>query len=322
MPTAPSDPSGQAPDPEVPVVEVGPAADAAADASADASTHASADVSMDPSTGQAHATASAGPVPQDADEAPRTRARRVRAATLDAVCAKAVDLARDAAAEVAEPGTVGDHLGARAVGDRLVEHAFACTAKGYRGWRWVVVVARAPRARVATVCEASLVAGEESVLAPQWLPWSQRLRPGDVGPGDVLPRVDPDPRLEHGFEATGDEDVDRVALWELGLGRHRVLSREGREDAAGRWYAGDTGPQSETGRSATAPCSSCGFLTPLDGALRRAFGVCSNEWSPADGRVVALDFGCGAHSETDVDAGPEPLAEPVLDELGYDTVVR
>ena len=50
----------------------------------------------------------------------------------------------------------------------------------------------------------------------------------------VLPIVEDDPRLEPGFEATGDEDVDQVALWELGLGRPRVLSRDGREDAAGQ----------------------------------------------------------------------------------------
>jgi hypothetical protein len=36
----------------------------------------------------------------------------------------------------------------------------------------------------------------------------------------------------------------------------------------------------------------------LSGSLRSEFGVCTNEWSPADGRVVHLDFGCGAHSET------------------------
>jgi hypothetical protein len=186
----------------------------------------------------------------------------------------------------------------------------------------VVVLARASRARVATVCEAALVAGEDAVLAPEWLPWADRLRPGDVGPADVLPRVETDVRLVHGFEATGDEDVDQIALFELGLGRHRVLSREGRDEAVMRWRDGDFGPDSETARAASAPCSSCGFFLPVDGALRQVFGICANEWSPADGRVVAHDFGCGAHSETDVDADPEPLPEPVLDEVGYDTFVR
>src|SRR5687768_18109890 len=49
----------------------------------------------------------------------------------------------------------------------------------------------------------------------------------------------------------------------------------------------------------SASCSSCAYLVHLSGALRQVFGVCANEWSPSDGRVVSLDHGCGAHSETD-----------------------
>ncbi len=239
----------------------------------------------------------------------------------DAVGVAAVDLAREAAVEVAPPGSVGEHLSATALAERLVAHTFACTAKGYRGWHWTVTVARAPRARVATVCEVDLVAGDGALLAPEWLPWSERLRPGDVGPGDVLPRVEDDERLEPGFEATGEEDVDQVAIWELGLGRHRVLSRIGREDAATRWDDGEFGPTSPAAVAAEDHCRSCGFLLPMPGVMRQVFGVCTNEWSPADGRVVSLGFGCGAHSETDVDTTPEPLPSPVLDEQVLDTVL-
>ncbi len=239
---------------------------------------------------------------------------------VDAVTAAAVDLARAAVLDVAEPGAVGDHLSATAEGERLVSHRFASTAKGYRGWVWTVTLARAPRAKLPTVCEVDLTAADDAVLAPEWLPWSERLRPGDLGAGDVLPRVDDDPRLEQGFEATGDEDVDQMALWELGLGRPRVLSREGREEASDRWDSGDFGPASPTAVAAAAECRSCGFLVPMPGALRHTFGVCANEWSPADGRVVAMAFGCGAHSETGVDLTPEALPAPILDELGYEPV--
>ncbi len=246
-----------------------------------------------------------------------TTAARVRP---DAVGLAAVDTAREAAVEVAPPGAVGEHLGAEPVADRLVAHSFACTGKGYRGWRWLVTVARAPRARVATVCEVDLLAGAEALLPPEWLPWSDRLQPGDVGPGDVLPRIEQDERLEAGFEATGEQDVDRVALWELGLGRPRVLSRIGRDEAGTRWDEGDFGPTAAAAKEAEAPCGSCGFLLPMPGAMRQVFGVCTNEWSPADGRVVSFGFGCGAHSETDVDTSPEPLAAPALDEQALDTV--
>jgi hypothetical protein len=40
--------------------------------------------------------------------------------------------------------------------------------------------------------------------------------------------------------------------------------------------------------------------------------------SPADARVVTLDYGCGAHSENVVVTRPSSSTEVVLDELGYE----
>ena len=235
----------------------------------------------------------------------------------DAVLTGAVEVARAAANEIAEPGTVGDHLGVVLEGERVATHSFACTATAYPGWRWAVTLARPPRARKATVSEVHLLPGEGALLSPEWVPYAERLAPGDIGPGDRTPYVEADPFLEAGFEATGDEEVDRVALWELGLGRERVLSAEGRDAAATRWFSGDRGPESEAARQAPQPCRTCGFFLPMSGALRSVFGVCANEWSPADGAVVALDFGCGAHSEVDVERrAPEPVDPPVLDDDG------
>ena len=128
-----------------------------------------------------------------------------------------------------------------------------------------------------------------------------------------------DPLLVAGFEATGDEDVDQVALWELGLGRPRVLSAEGREVAAQRWYEGESGPTARVAVKAPAPCSTCGYFVPMAGALRAVFGVCANGWSPSDGRVVSLDHGCGAHSEVDLDVpAPERISPPVVDDFELD----
>ena len=235
---------------------------------------------------------------------PTTAPRRTRTARpkLDAIAAAAVELAHEALLDVTEPGQVGEHLRVEASGERLVTHVFECTMPGYRGWSWVVVLTRASRAKAATVAETALLPGEDAILAPDWEPWSERLKPSDIGTDDLLPYRDEDERLEQGYESTGDEDADRVALWELGLGRPRVLSTEGRTDAAERWHAGEFGPRqtSARGRRGTvaAGCNSCGFLAKLSGSLRHEFGVCTNEWSPADGRVVHLNFGCGAHSET------------------------
>ncbi|MEP6854831.1 MAG: DUF3027 domain-containing protein [Pedococcus sp.] len=239
----------------------------------------------------------------------------------DPVLEGAVDLAREAAESIAEGGAVGEHLGMELDDERLGTHYFACTARAYPGWRWAITVARVSRGKVATVCETNLVPGEGALLSPQWLPYADRIAPGDLGASDVLPYKEDDPLLEAGFEATGDEEVDELAAYELGLGRKRVLSAEGREAAAQRWYEGENGPRADVAEKASAPCSSCGYFLPMAGALRSFFGVCANAWSPSDGRVVSLDHGCGAHSEVDAEPAEHVrTAEPIVDELSYDFV--
>lgn len=244
------------------------------------------------------------------------------APTLDPVLRAAVDLAREAAEEIAgAPDLVGEHLGTAVEGERLVAHQFAANAPGYPGWQWTVTLARVPRGRIPTVNEVALLPGEGAILAPAWVPWAERLRPGDLGAGDVLPYLPDDDRLDQGYEATGDVDVDTLAVDELGLGRPRVLSRYGRDDAATRWYGGSHGPTTPVAVAAEKPCSTCGFLVLLAGSMRTVFGVCANEWSPDDGRVVSMDHGCGAHSETDA---PTPRSEwpaPPAD-IGLEIVAR
>ncbi|MDQ1294136.1 MAG: hypothetical protein QG608_2019 [Actinomycetota bacterium] len=247
------------------------------------------------------------------------RARETRSPEPDAICVRAVDQARRAAEDVAGSEAVGDHLCARCEGVRLITHFFACRSRGYRGWQWAVTVARASRARGATVCETSLLPGEGAILAPPWVPWAERLAPGDIGPNDVLPYSPEDPLLIPGYQQTTEDDEDRHRIWELGLGRPRVLGLEGRHDTATRWYSGEHGPTAPEALHASAACSTCGYFLPLAGTLRQVFGVCANRWSSSDGRVVSVDHGCGAHSETDVErTGLPPLSEPILDETGID----
>ncbi|GHG55705.1 hypothetical protein GCM10011331_22570 [Flavimobilis marinus] len=254
-----------------------------------------------------------------------TSARPSRAKGADPVLAGAVDLARSAAVEAAERAAdVGEHLGSVVESERLVAHHFAANLGGYRGWHWTVTVARVPRGRTATVCEVALLPGDGAILAPEWLPWSERLRPGDLGPTDVLPFKADDPRLEPGYAPSGDEETDRVAIDELALARARVLSQDGIADAAQRWYDGAAGPKAPSALASAADCQTCGFLVPLQGSLGQLFGVCTNPWSPDDGRVVAYDHGCGAHSETDVEAHPSDWPAPShhVDELLVDVVER
>ncbi|MFJ5777557.1 DUF3027 domain-containing protein [Streptomyces sp. NPDC093094] len=279
-------------------------------------------------------------------------AASTRSRTPDRLCAEAVDLARTAAEEAAAPGVVGEHSGLVSEGDRVVTHFFECKEMGYRGWRWAVTVARASRAKIVTLDEAVLLPGPDALLAPEWVPWSERLRPGDMGPGDLLPTDAEDLRLEPGFSGE-DEPVPNAAVSEdmaelveaedaeltqgvpanlptapsrgsiaavaeeLGMRRARVLSRYGLHVAADRWEE-SFGAKTPMAQAAPATCVSCGFLTPIGGSLGQAFGVCANEFAPADGRVVSLSYGCGGHSEAAVMPKPPRPAEPVVDETRVD----
>jgi len=221
---------------------------------------------------------------------------------LDQICADAVDLARSAVTED-EPGA---HLDVVPEGDRLVTHHFECRLSGYRGWRWAVTVTRVPRSRQVTICETVLQPGPDALVAPEWVPWHARLQPGDLGVGDVMVTSADDDRLVPGYVRSDDPAIEEVA-WDLGLGRVRVMSREGRAEVAQRWYDGDHGPDTPIAAAApsTARCGTCGFYLPLAGSLRQAFGACGNLYAPDDGRVVSADHGCGAHSEV----MGEPVAE-------------
>ncbi|WP_413451364.1 DUF3027 domain-containing protein [Georgenia phoenicis] len=256
--------------------------------------------------------------------APAVLVPRTAQPAKEAVLAGAVDLAREAVVADVGEAQVGEHAGYVVEDSRLLTHVFTSLLPGYRGWYWAVTLTRPPRSRRATVVEVNHLPGSEALLAPGWVPWSERLQPSDVGPTDELPYIGDDERLDAGYEATGiDADVLGPELaYEVGLGRERVLSAEGRRQAATRWYEGERGPSSRGARAAAAPCSTCAFFVPLTGSLRQVFGVCANEWSPDDGGVVSLDHGCGSHSETGERKRPSdwnPTA-PVVDELDLDVV--
>jgi hypothetical protein len=279
-------------------------------------------------------------------------AATTRSRTPDRLCAEAVDLARTAAEEAAAPGVVGEHAGLESEGDRVVTHFFECKELGYRGWRWAVTVARASRAKIVTLDEVVLLPGPDALLAPEWVPWSERLRPGDMGPGDLLPTDAEDLRLEPGYSGEDEpvpssavseemaelveaEDAEVTAgtpshlpmvptrgsiasvAEELGMRRARVLSRYGLHIAADRWDE-SYGAKTPMAQAAPATCVSCGFLQPIGGSLGQAFGVCANEFAPADGRVVSLSYGCGGHSEAAIMPKPPRPAAPVIDETQVD----
>ncbi|EHB58077.1 hypothetical protein MycrhDRAFT_0513 [Mycolicibacterium rhodesiae JS60] len=265
-------------------------------------------VTMDSSIDSAEATAPAQPgVPSDAAAA---------------VLSGAVEQARQAIVEFSGD-TVGEYLGVSFEDESAATHRFLANMTGYQGWQWAVVVAAYPGADHSTVSEVVLVPGPTALLAPAWVPWEERVKPGDLSPGDLLAPVKDDPRLVPGYTGTGDPAIDDVA-YEVGFGRRQVLSAFGRDDAAQRWHDGDHGPGAPMARGTKRVCRDCGFMVPLSGALGVMFGVCCNEMS-ADAHVVDFEYGCGAHSDTPPPPGSgspmyDPYDDGVLEVLEIPTV--
>ena len=98
----------------------------------------------------------------------------------DAFLAAAVDVARTAVEGIAPAEQIGEHIGARSEGDRLVTHLFESRLPGYLGWQWYAVLTRNSRSKVVTVDELGLLPSEDSILAPAWVPWAERVRPEDA----------------------------------------------------------------------------------------------------------------------------------------------
>jgi len=211
-----------------------------------------------------------------------------------------LELARSAAiADAGNPDLVGADVSVELDDDGRVEnYLFEANLAGYKGWRWCVTIAKVDKKSEPTICDVVVLPGPDALLAPEWVAYRDRIQPGDVGVGDIVPSSLDDTRLVPSVHSLiADEDLDAMQVFDLGLGRARVMSIEGRDQASKRWYESDRGPQSPIAQSAPKPCSSCAFFLPIAGSLRSSFGVCANAISPEDARVVSVDHGCGAHSE-------------------------
>ena len=73
------------------------------------------------------------------------------------------------------------------------------------GWMWAVTVAKVDDQSEATICDVVLLPGNKALLAPNWVPYSQRIQPGDLGIGDVVPTEADDERLTQTYAALPGE---------------------------------------------------------------------------------------------------------------------
>ncbi|MDH4659138.1 DUF3027 domain-containing protein [Corynebacterium pyruviciproducens] len=205
----------------------------------------------------------------------------------------AESIARHAAEDMNE-GHVGIHIGAECLDEETAIHRFAADVPGYRGWEWNVVIAVAHGSRYVTVNEVSLMPGRDALRAPRWVPYAERVQPGDLTPGGQLPPEENDPRLTDagkGLHFTAVQPRRGKST------KSKDITRRGLDESLSRWRGGAYGPTSEFAEKAALTCTTCAFYLPLDPEVSANFGVCANEYS-ADGHVVHSAFGCGAHSDT------------------------
>jgi hypothetical protein len=83
------------------------------------------------------------------------------------------DRARLAAVEAAPKNGVGDFLTQIEEDENVYTFLFAAKMKGYVGWNWSVSLFA--NDEDTTVSEVNLMPGEDSLIAPNWVPWSERL---------------------------------------------------------------------------------------------------------------------------------------------------
>jgi hypothetical protein len=137
------------------------------------------------------------------------------AVSTDAASIDYTDLAREALLEVTPESTVGAPVGTVDEGDGVVSVLFANRLPGYPGWRWTVSVAKIGDDEP-TVLEVELMPGDGSLVAPEWVPWSERLaeyraaqeHEGEDGAEDASDEEDYDDESDEDDDEDSDEDED------------------------------------------------------------------------------------------------------------------
>ncbi len=122
-----------------------------------------------------------------------------------------VALARAALGEVTDPADVGELIDVGSPADGVADLRFSCTLGGYTGWAWTVSTAQIAGSEP-TVLEVELLPMEGSLLAPPWVPWTERLaewrrtHPADAD-GEYVDDDDPGDDEDLADEDLEDDDL-------------------------------------------------------------------------------------------------------------------
>ncbi|ANP73717.1 hypothetical protein PA27867_2778 [Cryobacterium arcticum] len=93
----------------------------------------------------------------------------------DEVLVGATDQARAALELITPADTIGEPIGYIVEGEHVLSLLFDCLMTGYPGWRWTVSLSRVDGESEPQVLETELMPGDDALLAPEWVPWSDRL---------------------------------------------------------------------------------------------------------------------------------------------------
>jgi hypothetical protein len=83
--------------------------------------------------------------------------------------------AYNAAVESSSRNAVGFFIESIEEDEGVVTYLFEGKLKGYQGWRWSVSIFQGEGDVAPTISEVLLVPGPDSLVAPDWVPWSERL---------------------------------------------------------------------------------------------------------------------------------------------------
>ncbi|MDR0788833.1 MAG: DUF3027 domain-containing protein [Bifidobacteriaceae bacterium] len=219
-------------------------------------------------------------------------------------------------------GAVGDPLG-YVISDQsksVASYSYSSNLSGYKNWIFIITVSNSGKSNDISVLEYNFVASENSVLPPEWIPWSERIEPEDFTEYDVVPYIENDDNLittedyqkanlkalqiesEPESEIT-DPNKNVLDFIELASAdtayKNRIITNQSLKSTLNKWYEGRRGPNSISSSISSENCSTCAYFVKLDGKFGDKFGVCFNTYSSDEGSVISNDHGCGAHSETD-----------------------
>jgi hypothetical protein len=122
------------------------------------------------------------------------------------------EVARQAAVGSAPQDGVGNFIDSVSDGEGVTTFHFESKLKGYRDWRWNVVLFQDATTHEATISEVVLMPGDESLIAPDWVPWSERLADYKALQAELEAQAALEAAeavdLEDDEEADDDEDAD------------------------------------------------------------------------------------------------------------------